>query len=83
MKSDAFPDRSLFDRFYSHNLTSLLRAADLEEDVTRDPPISSPRRLASTWSEQSRYTTGKGEKDAKELFDGITNKVLPWIKARW
>lgn len=83
MGSNAFPDPDLHRAFYSHNLKSLLKAAELEKDVARDPAISPWWLHAITWNEQSRYEIGKTEQQAKKLYDAIVNEVVPSIKARW
>lgn len=83
MGSNSFPEKSLCNNFYGHNLTSLLRAAQLESALTGDSTISPQWEAVKDWSEQSRYRIGATERDAKDLYDAIANGVVPWIKARW
>lgn len=83
MGSNVFPDPDLHRAFYSHNLAKLLEAADLKGAMASAPAASSSWILVVTWSEQSRYETGKTEQQAKKLYGAIANEVVPWIKARW
>lgn len=83
MGSNTFPEKKFVDNFYKHDLAWLRKAADLDRLMDDDPVMLPSWRLVVKWSEQSRYTTGREEMDAKELFNEIANKVVPWIKARW
>jgi len=83
MRSNSFPEKNLCNNFYGHDLTKLLRAAELEGALTDDPAISPQWEAVKDWSEQSRYRIGATEREAKDLYDAITNEVVPWIKARW
>jgi hypothetical protein len=83
MKSNSFPDRKMVDSFYKHELTLLFKLAELEDEMNKDPAIGPHWDLVKDWSEQSRYATGRSDKEAQNLYDAIEKEVLPWIKARW
>jgi HEPN domain-containing protein len=83
MKSDSFPDRTLAENFYKHNLTLLRKLADLDEEMTKDVSVKLHWDVVKDWSEQSRYEVDRKDKDARDLYDAIEKGVLPWIKARW
>jgi HEPN domain-containing protein len=83
MRSDTFPDRKLAEQFYKHELTLLRKLTGLEDEMNNDNAVSTQWDIVKDWSEQTRYTIGKTEKEAKDLYDAIENGVLPWIKARW
>jgi len=81
------PKRTYVDKVYSHELTSLLKLAELEdqleEDMKRRPALAANWTVVKNWNEGSRYVTSglKG----KDLYTAIAgaNGVLPWIKLRW
>jgi HEPN domain-containing protein len=83
MKSDSFPDKKLAENFYKHELTLLRKLAELDDEMDRDAAVSPLWDIVKDWSEQTRYTIGKTEKEATDLYDAIEKGVLPWIKARW
>lgn len=83
MKSDSFPDKKLAENFYKHELTLLRKLAELDDEMDDDAAVSLHWDIVKNWSEQTRYTIGKSETEAKALFDAIEKEVLPWIKARW
>lgn len=83
-----FPPKKA-DRFYSHELTSLLKLAELDEELDKETSDPSKKALAANWSVvknwsyDSRYLSSglKG----KDLYTAITGAdgVLAWIKQRW
>ncbi|HEY5313026.1 MAG TPA: hypothetical protein VIK18_10925 [Pirellulales bacterium] len=82
MRSNSFPDRLLAAKFYQHNLQELRKLARMEGEMDADPALKIQWAIVRDWSEQSRYASGKTEKEARELLDAIENGVLPWIKHR-
>jgi len=83
MKSNSFPDKKLAENFYKHELTLLRRLAELEDEMDQDATTSPQWDIVKDWSEQTRYTIGKTETEATDLYNAIEKGVLPWIKARW
>lgn len=83
MKSDSFPDKKLAENFYKHELTLLRKLAKLDDEMDKDPAVSPQWDIVKDWSEQTRYTIGKTEREATDLYEAIEKGVLPWIKARW
>jgi hypothetical protein len=85
-----FPNKKLADDSYSHNLTKLIGAAGLTNDLTQkeraDQAFSVNWAVAKDWSEQTRYETNIGLAKARDLCNAITdnnNGVLPWLKTFW
>ena len=83
MKLDSFPHRNMVDDFYKHDLTRLFRTADLEGELKRDAAVAPQWNVVKDWSEQTRYTIGKTEREAVDLYEAIEKGVLPWIMSRW
>ena len=83
MKSDSFPDKKLAENFYKHELTLLRKLAGLDDEMNNDAAVSPQWDIVKDWSEQTRYTLGKTEPEARDLYEAIEKGVLPWIKARW
>ena len=83
MKTDCCPDLKFVRDFYNHELTSLRKLAELEDEMKNDPTVSPHWEIVEDWSEQSRYENGKSESQATNLYEAIEREVLPWIKARY
>ena len=84
-----FPDKSLAQDSYVHDLSKLLRLADPNSELVTatqaNPLLNASWNLAKSWTEQSRYTI-KTKNEAEAIIDAITRRkdgVLPWIKRRW
>jgi HEPN domain-containing protein len=81
------PKRSIVERMYSHNLDSLLDAADLkaqlEKEIAANPDFTANWNTVRDWTSESRYETSG--LNGKELYNAVTgpNGVLPWIRLRW
>jgi hypothetical protein len=86
MATDAFPDKRFSEQCYQHNLTLLLRLADLESELSNAGAVVPNWDIAKDWSEQSRYEFGRGEQEVRDFLTSITDPaegVLPWLRARW
>ena len=86
MATDAFPDKRFSEQCYQHNLTLLLRLADLEEELNRAGPVAARWSIVKEWSEQSRYEFGRTEHEVRDFYAAITDPlegVLPWLRLRW
>lgn len=83
MKSNRFPDKKSVEIFYKHDLSRLRELAVLDDEMDKDTAVSPQWNFVKDWSEQTRYTIGKTEQQAADLYDAIEKGVLPWIKARW
>jgi hypothetical protein len=87
-KRHDFPvDARYAGRVYSHDLSELLKLADLdgplERDMTTNPHLAENWIVVKSWRVDCRYeTTGL---DGKEMVDALTapNGVLTWIKLHW
>ena len=87
-----FPDKTVVQNSYTHNLNDLLYVAGLKLQLQLDTtPAANPAlgvnwQLLKDWSERDRYRRKDGSRGPGELHLAITdpsNGVLPWIKARW
>jgi hypothetical protein len=76
-------DKKLAENFYKHELTLLRKLAELDDEMDKDAVVSPQWDTVKDWSEQTRYTIGKSEKEATDLYEANEKGVLPWIKARW
>jgi HEPN domain-containing protein len=84
-----FPDKSLAQKSYVHDLKDILRLADpnsvLGVDILSNPKLDASWNLTKDWTEQSRYSV-RTRNEAEAIIDAITRRndgVLPWIKRRW
>lgn len=84
-----FPDKSLAQDSYVHDLGKLLRLADPNSELVTaalaNPLLNASWNLAKSWTEQSRYTI-RTKNEAEAIINAITRRkdgVLPWIKRRW
>lgn len=84
-----FPDKSLLQGAYTHDLTQLLKMAKLE--VARDTELGRDREfrlnwyVVKEWREQSRYEVPRRQQ-AEDLFNAVADRkhgVLRWIKQHW
>lgn len=82
-KADTFPEKSLMEVYYKHDLIRLRKAAGLDDEMDNDSNASPHWLIVKDWSEQSRYVSGKTEHEARNLYNAIEKGLLPWIKARW
>jgi hypothetical protein len=82
-------DKRFLEKCWTHDLESLVKAADLE--VTRGLDISANSNLGAhwlivkDWSERARYQQFT-EPQARKLYEAVTetvNGVLPWVKVHW
>jgi hypothetical protein len=86
MATDAFPDKKFSEQCYQHNLTLLLRLADLEDELNKSGPVSLKWVTVKDWTEQSRYEFGRAEQTVRDFCNAIIDPaegVLPWIQSRW
>jgi HEPN domain-containing protein len=84
-----FPDKSLAQKSYVHDLGDLVKLADPDAELVSamraNPKLDASWNLAKSWTEQSRYSV-KAKSEAEAIIDAITRRndgVLPWIKQRW
>jgi hypothetical protein len=84
-----FQDRRYAEKCFTHDLETLLRAADLEaalgRDIQTNPILGDNWEIVKEWDVDIRYQ-GRSELDARKLYEAVTdnsNGVLPWIKTRW
>jgi len=85
-----FPDKTLVIESYTHSLKDLLRLAvaksEWEGDVAVNPALDRNWVILLTWSETSRYETGKSPQQAADLIGAIEDPnggILPWVRQRW
>ncbi len=84
-----FEDRQFLNKVWTHDIETLLVAADLkgqrDADARANPALAVPWDDVDEWDEKSRYVQ-KTEAEAKELFNAVAdpiNGVMQWIRARW
>jgi hypothetical protein len=84
-----FQDKRFAERCYTHDLASLVKAADLEiargRDVAANPALGLNWDTVFNWNVDRRYLA-TSEADARGLYQAVTDNadgVLPWIRVRW
>lgn len=84
-----FPDKSLAQKSYVHDLGDLAKLADPNAELAvatqTNPKLDASWNLVKSWTEQSRYSV-RTQNEAEAIINAITRRndgVLPWIKQRW
>ena len=84
-----FPEKSLVNESYTHNLKELVRLAllkgDLELAIQEDPVMETNWTIVQSWSENSRYAR-RTVIEASALLQAVENQsggILPWVRQRW
>jgi HEPN domain-containing protein len=84
-----FPDKDLARDSYSHDLSKLVKLADLDSELTNstgaNPRLDASWNLTKSWTEKSRYSV-RTKNEAEAILDAIARRndgVLAWIKRRW
>lgn len=86
-----FPDKTVVEKAYTHDLTRLLDLAGLKLQLKLDttsaanPALGINWQHVKDWSERARYQQ-KTEPQARRLYQAVTenaNGVLTWIKNHW
>jgi HEPN domain-containing protein len=85
-----FPDKEVVNRSWTHKLTQLIDVAGLEKERSEksreDKEFELRWNVVKDWSEESRYRTITGDKEARQLYEAITDAkygVLAWLKRHW
>ena len=88
-KRHDFPDKKLVNDAYTHDLATLVKLANLEQDrltcAQKDPAFRKNWDLVALWSEKSRYSMYQ-EVDCRDFLNAVVDSnhgVMPWIKQRW
>jgi len=83
-----FPDKSLTDKVYTHDLTKLLMPAGLgqiwQQELDSNSILEVKWGVVKDWNEQSRYGTHTRQK-AKDMLDAVGSGqgVLECLKKYW
>lgn len=92
-KAQEFPDRKRAEAAWSHKPSHLVRVAGLNKALD-DKKNSDSQFMTywdwatgdTGWTENSRYRWDTPEKEARDLFNAITDPghgILEWIKKNW
>ena len=81
-----FPERSRWEKAFTHDLTALVRVAGLDTEFTADRFKQQKLKtdweeVVKNWSEGSRYAIWTQE-DAESMLRAV-DEVLRWITKRW
>lgn len=86
-KRHTVPDRDLVNKFYQHNLDSLLRLASirdrLDKDMDKDKDLKLNWAIVKDWTVESRYRAIIPEALARDLLLAVTARkhgILSWVK---
>jgi HEPN domain-containing protein len=84
-----FPDKSLAQESYSHDLVKLVKLADLDSELTNstgaNARLDASWNLTKSWTEKSRYSVWT-KNEAEGIIDAVATRsdgVLAWIRRRW
>lgn len=81
-----FPDRKFSENCFTHDLSLLLKWADLENEMKTDPDVLTSFGTVKDWSEEKRYQLGCDQKRAEDFFEAVNDPkrgVFPWIQKYW
>lgn len=85
-----FPDKSLANAAFTHDIEMLVKVAglalDFENDRNANPALDLNWAVVKDWSVTFRYDVRIPETLARELYSACTARkhgVLPWIRIRW
>jgi AbiV family abortive infection protein len=85
-----FPDKSLANSSFTHDLKQLLQTAGawciFEADMKAERSLARNWAVAKDWSESSRYVLSTSETQARDLYSASTARthgLLPWLKNYW
>ena len=84
-----YPDKAFAVKCFTHNIETLVDAADLIEvrnaELQANVPLGKNWILVKNWNESSRYSMWS-EAQARVLYAAVNDPatgVFPWIVARW
>ena len=84
-----FPDRTLVNKSYTHDLEALVGVAGLQGELNQrkatDPAFAENWALVAGWSEEARYQRHDGL-TARQFCSAVADPrggVLEWLKAYW
>ncbi len=90
VKKYDFPEKSLANEVFTHDLEKLLRVAGLtkvfEDDKKINPALELNWAIVKDWSETDRYNLSITRVEARDMYSACsarTNGILRWIKERW
>jgi HEPN domain-containing protein len=87
-RADEIPDLKYVRDIHTHDLSALLRLAELEEELDAakkaDPELFQSWTTIKTWSETARYKVWT-EADASAILAGIGGDkgLLQWLRNHW
>jgi hypothetical protein len=89
-RCDFPPSREAIQKIYTHDLQTLLNAADLVTDFNlykiAHPDFAINWNIVKDWSEAARYDLLISPVQTRDLFSACTsriNGILPWIRTKW
>jgi len=85
-----FPNKKIVMDSYTHDLSQLLKIANLHQtlqnDSNNDSSLEINWTIVKDWSEQFRYENNISQAMAEQLRDAVGDQnsgVLKWVKAHW
>jgi hypothetical protein len=90
MRRHEFPTKGHEQRCYVHDLTALLRVANLEDkllsDCQHDATLGVNWNCVRDWNVEQRYESAITIKEARDLYAAVvsrTHGVLRWLRQNW
>ncbi len=85
-----FPDKKLAVGSHTHDLEQLLSVSGLkqthEQEMKTNADFKVQWLVVRDWSEKARYSIGRSQAEARDLYTAITarrNGILKWLKKHW
>lgn len=85
-----FPDKTLVDESYTHNLEKLLKLsglrAEFDKESSRDVKLRDNWLTVKDWSEKIRYSKTVSRKQAQDFYKACVARgsgILSWLRSRW
>ncbi len=89
-RANTIPTQSLVKSIYRHEIDALVGVAGLksalEGEFGVDPDFEVNWNVVRDWKPDRRYQTNATRRDAKDLYDAITDPdhgVLQWLQRSW
>lgn len=83
-----FPDKKRVQDSHTHDLTSLLKLANLEQVLQQDPrpALGVNWSVVKDWRVDTRYNRSMTRVAAQDIYRAATEHqtgIIPWLRQRW
>lgn len=83
-----FPDKKRAQDSHTHELTTLLKLANLDRELQRDPrhALGVNWGVLKDWRIETRYDRSVTRAAARDIYRAATQRqtgIVPWLRQRW